>query len=96
MGGIRIPGGRGALAQAPQPPPDAAQALVCACPDCEAPPAAVEGSGGGGGTSNQMLVLMLVATLQLCSMARAQPLCRWDRPPGLGVLLGVGERGWLI
>lgn len=95
MGGIGLPGGRGALAQAPQPAPHAAQALVCACPGCEAPPAAVEG-GGGGSTSNQMLVLMLVATLQLCLMARAQPLCRWGRPPGLGVLLGVGEPGWLI
>ncbi|EPQ19030.1 Transmembrane protein 146 [Myotis brandtii] len=43
-------------------------------------PAAVEdgGGGGGGGASNQMLVLMLVAvaSLRLCSLASAQPLCR--------------------
>uniref|UniRef100_A0A8C7ES17 Cation channel sperm-associated auxiliary subunit delta n=1 Tax=Neovison vison TaxID=452646 RepID=A0A8C7ES17_NEOVI len=40
-----------------------------------------------------MLVLMLVAaaTLRLCLLARAQPLCRWGCPPRGGVLPGVAE-----
>ena len=47
----------------------------------------------GGGGSSKMLVLMLVvaATLRLCLLARAQPLCRWGCPPRGGVLPGVGE-----
>lgn len=45
-----------------------------------------------------MLVLMLVAiaSLRLCSLARAQPLCRCGRPSGFGVLPGVGKEGWLL
>lgn len=56
---------------------------------------AVEDGGGGGGASNQMLVLMLVAmaSLRLCSLATAQPLCRCGRPSGFGVLPGVGKEG---
>lgn len=50
----------------------------------------------GGRFSNEMLVSMLVmvaATLRLCPLARAQPLCRWGGSPGLGVLAGVREVG---
>lgn len=48
---------------------------------------------GGGGFFCKMLVLMLVAaaTLRLCLLARAQPLCRWGCPPRGGVLPGVAE-----
>lgn len=52
-------------------------------------PRRLRGSGGGG-AANEMLVLMLLAaaTLRLCPLARAQPLCRWGLPPGLGYRRG--------
>ncbi|XP_054418101.1 cation channel sperm-associated auxiliary subunit delta [Pteronotus mesoamericanus] len=34
-----------------------------------------------------LLILVTAGTLQLFPLARAQPLCRWGRPPGLGDLL---------
>lgn len=70
-------------------------ARVCACPTVKLGHRQLRCSGGGR-FSSEMLVLMLVvaaATLRLCPLARAQPLCRWGGRPGLGVLAGVGEAG---
>ncbi|XP_023394365.1 cation channel sperm-associated protein subunit delta [Pteropus vampyrus] len=53
-------------------------APVCACPTVKLDHRRLRCSGGGR-FSNEMLVLMLVvaaATLRLCPLARAQPLCR--------------------